>query len=140
MDQSVKVRLHPGERRNVKTGSRVGEGSCFFTNSITLVQQTFGQGCSGRFGDFRIGGQVIRTVQNADDHVLLAKEATEIQDVINRLIERNNMFGMGRNVKVIKVVIISRQPSRVQIMTKNYLQFANIVNELEVLRLFTFKT
>jgi hypothetical protein len=29
MDQSVQVRLHPGERRSVKTGRRVKEGSCF---------------------------------------------------------------------------------------------------------------
>jgi hypothetical protein len=32
-----------------------------------------------RFGDFKIGGQVIRTVKYADDLVLLAKEETVLQ-------------------------------------------------------------
>jgi len=31
------------------------------------------------FGDFKIGGQVIRTVKYADDIVLLAKEKTVLQ-------------------------------------------------------------
>ena len=86
MDQSVKVLLHPGERRSVKTGRRVREGSCFFAESIPRVQHTFGQGYSVRFRDFKLGGQVIRDVQCADGFVLLAKEATAIQDVINPLV------------------------------------------------------
>jgi len=57
-------------------------------------------------------------VQNANDHVLLANEATEIQDVVNRLFKCSKIFGMRWNVKVIKVMRISRQPSRVQIMTE----------------------
>jgi hypothetical protein len=92
-------------------------GVLFFANSISLVQQTFGQGCSARFGDFKIGGQVIRNVQNTDDHVLLANEATAIPDVINRLIKHSKMLGMARNVKETMVMRISRQPSRVRTMT-----------------------
>jgi len=57
------------------------------------------------------------------------------------------MFGMGRNFKETKVKRISRHPSRVQIMTDKsnliyspqYNCLANVVNELEVLRIFTFK-
>jgi hypothetical protein len=79
--------------------------------------------------------------------MLLDKEVTAIQDVTNRLIERSKMFGMGSNFKKTKVKRISRQPSRVQIVTdKNNLIYspqysclANVVNELEVLRFFTFK-
>jgi hypothetical protein len=35
------------------------------------------------FGDFKIGGQIIHTVNDADDIVLLAKEEKVRQDMIN---------------------------------------------------------
>jgi hypothetical protein len=38
-----------------------------------------------RFGDFRIGGQVICTVKYTDDLVILAREETEVEGVIVRL-------------------------------------------------------
>ena len=40
-----------------------------------------------RFGDFKIGGQAVRTVKYADDDVLLAKEKAVLQGVIERLVE-----------------------------------------------------
>jgi hypothetical protein len=39
------------------------------------------------FGDFKIGGQIIRTVKYADDLVLLAREETVLQGIVDRLIE-----------------------------------------------------
>jgi hypothetical protein len=39
MDQTVKVRLHPGERRSVKTGRRVREGSCFLPILLHLYSK-----------------------------------------------------------------------------------------------------
>ena len=51
-----------------------------------------------RFGDFKIGGQVIRTLKYADDLVLLAKEETVLQGVIDRLIDIGRCCGIERNV------------------------------------------
>jgi hypothetical protein len=39
------------------------------------------------FGDFKIGGQLIRTVKYTDELMLLAKEETVLQGMIDRLIE-----------------------------------------------------
>jgi hypothetical protein len=64
-----------------------------------------------RFGDFKIG-QVIRTLKYADDLVLLAKEETVLQGVIDRLIEIGRRYGMEMNVEKTKVMRISRQPSQ----------------------------
>jgi hypothetical protein len=36
------------------------------------------------FGDFRIGGQVIRTVEYADELVLLSKEETVLQGMVDK--------------------------------------------------------
>jgi len=38
-DQSVKVQLHPGERRSVKTGRLVKEGSCFLPILLHLYSK-----------------------------------------------------------------------------------------------------
>jgi hypothetical protein len=41
-------------------------------------------------GAFKIGGQTIHTLIYTDDLVLLAKEETMLQDMIDRLIEIGN--------------------------------------------------
>jgi len=45
-------------------------------------------------GHFKIGGQVIRTLKYADDHVILAKKQTVLQGVIDRLIETGKFCGL----------------------------------------------
>jgi hypothetical protein len=51
------------------------------------------------FGDFKIGGQVICTVKYADDLVLLPKEESVLQDVIERLMEIGRCYGTEMNVE-----------------------------------------
>jgi hypothetical protein len=58
----------------------------------------------------------IQTVKYADDLVLIAKEETVLQGMINKLIEIGRSYGMEMNVEKTKVVIISRQPSPETIM------------------------
>jgi hypothetical protein len=67
-------------------------------------------------GDLEIGGQIIPTVKYADDIVLLAKEETVLQDMINKLIEVGGCYGMEINAEKTKVMRISRQTSPVTIM------------------------
>jgi hypothetical protein len=66
------------------------------------------------FGDFKIGGQVIRTVKYADDLVLLAREEKVLQGMVDRLIEIVKCNGMEMNVENTKVMRISKQSSSVQ--------------------------
>jgi hypothetical protein len=49
------------------------------------------------FGDFSLGGQVIRTEQYVDDPVLVAKGAT-----VDRLIEIGRCCGMEKNVEKLR--------------------------------------
>jgi hypothetical protein len=67
-------------------------------------------------GDFKIGGQITQTVKNVDDLVLMAKEETVLQGMIDKLIEIGRCYGMEMNVEKTKVMRISRQPSPVTIM------------------------
>jgi len=69
-----------------------------------------------RFGNFKTGGQIIRTVKYADDLVLLAKEEKVLQDMIDKLIEIGGCYGMEMNVEKTKVMRISKQPFPVKIM------------------------
>jgi hypothetical protein len=51
----------------------------------------------------KVGGQVISTVKYADDLVLLAKEETVQQGMIDSLIEIGRCCGMEMNVGKMKV-------------------------------------
>jgi hypothetical protein len=51
------------------------------------------------FGDFTIERQVIRTVKYAGDMVLLAKEVTVQQSMIDRGVEVGRCCGMEKNVE-----------------------------------------
>ena len=51
---------------------------------------------------------VIQTVKYADDLVLMAKEETVIQGMIDKLIETGRYYGMEMNVEKTKVIRISR--------------------------------
>ena len=66
--------------------------------------------------DFNIGGQIIQNVKYADDLVLMAKEETVLQGMIDKLIETGICYGMEMDVEKTKVMRISRQPSPVTIM------------------------
>jgi hypothetical protein len=77
-------------------------------------------------------------VKYTDDHALLAREAKEIQDIINRLIKYSEMLGLARNVKETKVMRISRQSSRVSIiMDKNNLIYSPQYSSLKLLSMNT---
>ena len=52
----------------------------------------------------------------ADDLVLIAKEETVLQGMIDKLIEIGGCYGMETNVETTKVMRISRWPSPVTIM------------------------
>jgi hypothetical protein len=53
---------------------------------LKLYSEYFIKEALEMFGDFKIVGQIIRTVKYADDIVLLAKEETVLRGVIDRLI------------------------------------------------------
>jgi hypothetical protein len=70
----------------------------FVTNSVQ--QRIPCQGSSRwawRLGD--IGGQIIQTVKYADDLVLMAKEETVLQGMIDKLIVIGRCYGMKIKVK-----------------------------------------
>jgi hypothetical protein len=73
------------------------------------------EACEG-FGDFRTGGQVIRTVEHTDDFVLLTKEETVLQGMTDRLTETGKCCAMEINVGKTKVKRISWKSTSLQIV------------------------
>ena len=65
-----------------------------------------------RFGDFKIGGKIIHTV----NLVLLAKEEKVLQDMIDKPPEIGGCYGMEMNGEKTKITRISREPIPVKIM------------------------
>jgi hypothetical protein len=66
MAQSVKVRLNRGETRNVKIGRGVRGGCCLSPILFNLYSEWLTKDDLEGFGDFKIGGQTIRTVKYTD--------------------------------------------------------------------------
>jgi len=87
MDQSVKVRLERGETRSVQIGRGVRQGCCLSPILFNLYSECLTKEALDGLGDFNIGGQIIQTVKYADDFVLIAKEETALQGIIDKLIE-----------------------------------------------------
>jgi hypothetical protein len=99
MEQSAEVRLDQGETRSEEIGRRVRQGCYLLPIIFNLYSEYLTKEALGGFGDFKIGGKVIRTVKYADDLVLLAKEETVLQGMIDRLIEIGRHYIMEMNVR-----------------------------------------
>jgi len=63
MDHSIKIRLDEWETKSVKIGSGVRQGCCLSPTVLKLHNEYFTKDTFERFGDFKIGGQIIRTVK-----------------------------------------------------------------------------
>jgi len=87
MDQRVKVRLDRGETRSVQIGRRIRQVCCLSPILFNLYSECLTKVALDGLGDFNIGGQIIQTVKYADDLVLMAKEETVLQGMIDKLIE-----------------------------------------------------
>ena len=74
MAQSVKVRLNRVETRSVKIGRGVRQGCCLSPILFNLYSEYLTKEALDGLGDFKIGGQIIRTVKFADDLAFLANE------------------------------------------------------------------
>ena len=98
MDQSDKVRLDQGETRSVKTGKGVLQGCCLPPILFNLHSKYPTNKALEGFGDFKVGGRAIRTVEYADGLVLKAEEETVLQGITERLIETVRCYGMENNV------------------------------------------
>jgi hypothetical protein len=131
MEQSVKVRLNQGVTRSVKFGRGIRQGCCLSPILFNLYSEYLTKEALEGTGDFKIGGQVIRTVKYADDLVLLAREEKVVQRMVDKLIEIGRRYGMEMNVEKTKVMRISRQPYPIQIMIyQKQLEYVEYFNYL----------
>jgi hypothetical protein len=87
VEQRVKIRLDQGETRSLKIGGGVRQCCCLSPILFNLYSEYLTKEVLEGFGDFKIGGQAIGSVKYADDLVLLAREETVLQGVVDRLSE-----------------------------------------------------
>jgi hypothetical protein len=100
----------------VQIGRGFRQGCCLSPIIFNLYSECLTKEALDGLGDFNIGGKIIQTVKYADDLVLMAKEETVLQGMIDKLIEIGRSYGMEINVEKTKVMRISKQPSPVTIM------------------------
>jgi len=114
--QSVKVRMNQGETRSVKIERGVRQGCCLSPILFNLYSECLTKEAPEGFGDFKIGGQINHTVKYVDDLVLLAKDEKVLQDMIDKLTEIGECYGMEMNVEKTK----SNENFKTTIPSKNY--------------------
>ena len=100
----------------MKSGRGVRQGCCLSRIVFNLYSECLTRESLEGLGNCKIGGQVVHTVKSADDLVLLAKEETVLQDMIDKLNEIGRCFEMEMNVEKTKVMRISKQQFPVKIM------------------------
>jgi hypothetical protein len=92
MDRSIKAQLDQEDTRSVKIGGSVRKGSSLspilFRHRVSNIAREILE------GDFKTEEKSILTVQCADNLVLLAKEETVLQGIIDRLTEVVRFHGM----------------------------------------------
>jgi hypothetical protein len=96
----------------VKTGTGVRQGHSLSLILLNLYHEYLTNEAPKGFGDFKIGGQVICTVNYADDLVLLAKE-----EMINRLHEIRRYNELEMNVEKI-TRSIKQYPLQIMVVKK----------------------
>ena len=83
----------------MQIGRGVRQGCCLSPILFKLYSECLTKEALDGLGDFNIGGQIIQTVKYADDLVLMAKEETVLQGMIDKLIEIGSCYGMEMNVE-----------------------------------------
>jgi len=116
MDQRVKIRLDRGETRSVQIGRGVRQGCCSSPVLFNLYSECLIKEALDGLGDFNMGGQIVQTVKYADELVLMAKEETVLQGMIDKLIETGRCYGMEMNVEENK----SNENFKTTIPSNNY--------------------
>ena len=83
----------------VQIGRGVRQGCCLSPILFNLYSECLTKEALDGLGDFNIGGQIIQTVKYADDLVLMAKEETVLQGMIDKLNENGRCYGMEMNLE-----------------------------------------
>ena len=74
-------------RNSVQIGGGIRQGCCLSSILFNLYSECLTKEALDGLGDFNNAGQIIQTVKYADDLVLMAKEETVLQGMIDKLIE-----------------------------------------------------
>jgi hypothetical protein len=98
----------------MKIGRGMKQGHCLSLIMFYLYSKCLTKEALEGFGDFRMGRQVIHTMEYAVVLMLLAKQQTVLQGMFDRPIEIGTCCGMEMNVGKTKAMRISRQAFPVQ--------------------------
>jgi hypothetical protein len=82
-------------------------------------------------GGIKINGISIDNIRYADDTVLIASNAQELQNIINAVVHHSEMFGLHLNVSKTKTLVFSKTPINVQVYAKG--QIIEQVNSIKYL-------
>jgi hypothetical protein len=100
----------------VEIGRGVRQGCCLSPILFILYSKCLTKEAVEGFGDFKIVGHIIHTVEYVNDLVVLAKGEKVLQDMTDKLFEIGGCYGIEIIVEKTKIMGTSRQPFPVKNM------------------------
>lgn len=104
---SIRVERQSSEEIEIKKGVRQGcilSPLLFNVYSENIINKAFSDQTIG----IKINGIPINNLRYADDTVLIAETAEDLQILVDRIVEYSEQYGLSLNIKKTKVMLISK--------------------------------
>ena len=112
----VKQRINVRIGEEMSEGREIGRGQgCSLSPTLNIYLEDLMKNCFLNNGDVNIGGRRIKCIRFADDMALLAEGERMLKNMLMKLNERCEDYGMKINISKAKAMVIGRKPEKIDI-------------------------
>lgn len=117
--QTATVEIEQTTSEDIKIRRGVRQGCVLSPLIFNLYSEhIFREALEDAPGGININGTMINNIRYADDTVLIASSAQELQNIINSVVSHSETFGLHLNVSKTKIVVFSKTPISVHLHVK----------------------
>ena len=121
MGQKVKVRLENGDTDSVQIGRGVRQGCCLSPALFNIYGESLANEALENRGNLKVGGEVIKTIKYADDLAVMAHDESELQRMIDNLVNTGKAYGMEINSAKSMVMRIAKENKSLNVAVNGHM-------------------
>jgi hypothetical protein len=119
MNQLITVRVNEEITSEIKLGRGVRQGCCLSPTLFNIyLDEILREALEGQ-GGVNVGGRQISYIAFADDKALLAENERELQEMLRRVNNTLQEYGMKINVNKTKVMEVAKKRKKIKIKVSN---------------------